>query len=379
MKTLKRAKPAVPMVLGARTATDLMTPNPISLREDAHVKDAVALLVDKGYSAAPVINEAGHPVGVLSRSDILVRMSQLALRAQPIPLAAFRGPGLYLRTDYWNASPADDRMRRVVAQLSSNGDRVVCLTPGSDTALEQSGVQQVVMDPPRLRAGEDAIVLAPTHYWPIVKAACQTLRPAFLYDRLSAGQSVGAELSQVLGIPYIVEYRGANAVVREALNGAAPFYPELYAEAEELALRQATVVVAVSTDLERELIARGIDASRILVSPPDGRLAASLTAFVVAQSQRAHGTASIETGDAYKDQIQNQWNQNPVGSHHAREAQPHTLDWFLEIERQNFHALVCNGDSRLCIHKPAQLLHLGGFQCETSGGRRHSAGIRRAR
>ena len=296
------------------------------------------------------------------RSDILVRMSQLALRAQPIPLAAFRGPGLYLRTDYWNASPADDRMRRVVAQLSSNGDRVVCLTPGSDTALEQSGVQQVVMDPPRLRAGEDAIVLAPTHYWPIVKAACQTLRPAFLYDHLSAGQSVGAELSQVLGIPYIVEYRGANAPVREALNGAAPFYPELYAEAEELALRQATVVVAVSPDLERELIARGIDASRILVSPPDGRLAASLTAFVVAQSQRAHGTASIETGDAYKDQIQNQWNQNPVGSHHAREAQPHTLDWFLEVERHRYgvYARWMPEVMEFSAHAGQDVLEIGG-------------------
>jgi len=53
-------------------ATELMTPNPGSLREDASVRDAVRFLTDKGYSAAPVINDAGRPVGVLSRADILV-------------------------------------------------------------------------------------------------------------------------------------------------------------------------------------------------------------------------------------------------------------------------------------------------------------------
>src|SRR5262245_30603742 len=56
----------------AATAADLMAPNPISLRVDANVTEALALLTDKSISAAPVIDEAGHPVGVLSRSDILV-------------------------------------------------------------------------------------------------------------------------------------------------------------------------------------------------------------------------------------------------------------------------------------------------------------------
>jgi CBS domain-containing protein len=59
-------------------ATELMTPNPGSLREDASVRDAVRFLTDKGYSAAPVINDAGRPVGVLSRSDILVHDRETA-------------------------------------------------------------------------------------------------------------------------------------------------------------------------------------------------------------------------------------------------------------------------------------------------------------
>jgi CBS-domain-containing membrane protein len=60
------------LMLRARTATDLMTPNPVSVRDSARVVDAVALLTRKGIHAAPVIDESGRPIGVLSHTDILV-------------------------------------------------------------------------------------------------------------------------------------------------------------------------------------------------------------------------------------------------------------------------------------------------------------------
>jgi predicted transcriptional regulator len=64
---------AIPrMVLYAATGADLMTPNPMSITADTTVKEAAAFLTDKGFSAAPVIDEAGRPVGVLSQSDIVV-------------------------------------------------------------------------------------------------------------------------------------------------------------------------------------------------------------------------------------------------------------------------------------------------------------------
>ena len=58
--------------LEAVTAADVMADGPVSLRASAGVREALALFTDKSYSAAPVIDEAGHPVGVLSRSDLLV-------------------------------------------------------------------------------------------------------------------------------------------------------------------------------------------------------------------------------------------------------------------------------------------------------------------
>ncbi len=60
------------LTLHAETAADLMTSNPVSIRGVATVREAIVLLTDKGISAAPVIDEAGRPVGVLSRSDIVI-------------------------------------------------------------------------------------------------------------------------------------------------------------------------------------------------------------------------------------------------------------------------------------------------------------------
>jgi CBS domain-containing protein len=74
--------PAV-LVLTAQTAEELMTPNPISLREDATIPEAMALMTDRGFSAAPVIDEAGRPVGVLSRTDVLIHEREQVRHALP--------------------------------------------------------------------------------------------------------------------------------------------------------------------------------------------------------------------------------------------------------------------------------------------------------
>jgi len=44
----------------------------------------------------------------------------------------------------------------------------------------------------------------------------------------------------------------------------------------------------------------------------------------------------IKTGDREKDQVQRQWNSDPVGSHYVVEAATHTREWFLEAERYRY-------------------------------------------
>jgi ubiquinone/menaquinone biosynthesis C-methylase UbiE len=121
------------------------------------------------------------------------------------------------------------------------------------------------------------------------------------------------------------------------------------------------VVVAEKPADKDELVARGIDCTRVLIAPSDGRLAEALTAFVEKQS-RQERQPSIETGDAYKDQVQSQWNQNPVGSQHARASQPHTLEWFREVERHRYevYAPWMPDVMEFSKHAGREVLEIGG-------------------
>lgn len=70
--------PGVALRLEPATAADVMAPNPISIAAAANVQEALMLLTDKNFSAAPVIDDAGRPVGVISRSDLLVHDREAA-------------------------------------------------------------------------------------------------------------------------------------------------------------------------------------------------------------------------------------------------------------------------------------------------------------
>jgi CBS domain-containing protein len=72
MKNPVQGEPPLRLYLCAETAADLMAPNPVSLRADATVQEASSFLSGKGFSVAPVIDEAGRPAGVLSLADIVI-------------------------------------------------------------------------------------------------------------------------------------------------------------------------------------------------------------------------------------------------------------------------------------------------------------------
>ena len=77
---------------------------------------------------------------------------------------------------------------------------------------------------------------------------------------------------------------------------------------------------------------------------------------------RDSGAREVETGDAYKGQVQNQWNNNPVGSETARSAQPHTLAWFHEVERYRYdvYAPWMPRVMEFALHCGEQVLEVGG-------------------
>jgi CBS domain-containing protein len=73
------------MILRAETARDLMTPGPYSLADTDTVEQAAAFLTERGFGAAVVIDQAGHPLGVVTKTDLLVHVRELAAHNKAEP------------------------------------------------------------------------------------------------------------------------------------------------------------------------------------------------------------------------------------------------------------------------------------------------------
>src|SRR4029078_13063578 len=71
MNRLLNARRLQLLVRFTPVAGDIMTPNPVSIDHFAKVQQGAVVLSERGLSAVPVINEAGSPVGDVSRTDIV--------------------------------------------------------------------------------------------------------------------------------------------------------------------------------------------------------------------------------------------------------------------------------------------------------------------
>lgn len=80
------------LTLMVNKAVDLMTPHPVTIAEEATVREAITLLTENGFSAVPVVDRDGRPVGVLSRSDIVLHDREEIEHVPDVP-------EFYCRTD----------------------------------------------------------------------------------------------------------------------------------------------------------------------------------------------------------------------------------------------------------------------------------------
>ena len=71
---------------------------------------------------------------------------------------------------------------------------------------------------------------------------------------------------------------------------------------------------------------------------------------------------AIITGDAYKDEVQNQWDNDPAGSHYVRHAGENTLEWYLEAEayRYDEYAPWMHETMEFARHADERVLEIGG-------------------
>lgn len=101
-----------PLTLLADTASDLMTRGPVSISSTATVADATAFLTDRGFGAAMVIDDAGHPVGVVTRTDLLIHARERGGAGGQSPVRGVMTEGVF---SVQETTPARSAVSQLVA------------------------------------------------------------------------------------------------------------------------------------------------------------------------------------------------------------------------------------------------------------------------
>lgn len=131
----------------ANTARDVMTENPVSIHEHTTLQEAADFLIKRRISAAPVINDAGRAVGVLSRTDI-VRFSRGVLDV-PQPPGDFVNEALDLDGQAANLVTVSQVMTPVVLSIDLDSS----LAEVCDKMLDQEVHRLFVVDQDEILVG----------------------------------------------------------------------------------------------------------------------------------------------------------------------------------------------------------------------------------
>ena len=90
--------------------------------------------------------------------------------------------------------------------------------------------------------------------------------PAFVYQRYSLNNFIGVGAARHYGVPLVIEYNGSE--IWMSRHWGRPLKHERLSERIELLnLHAADLVVVVSRPMKDEIVARGVDESRVLVNP----------------------------------------------------------------------------------------------------------------
>jgi CBS domain-containing protein len=130
------------------TVAEVMTTDVVTFGPDDNVQDAISRLIERDVDAAPVVDDAGRVVGMLSTSDIIVQETQLHF---PTVITLF---GAYLELPSRHRDFEDDLQKA----LGSSVEEVMTADPatiGPGETIERAATVMHDKEVSRLPVVED--------------------------------------------------------------------------------------------------------------------------------------------------------------------------------------------------------------------------------
>ena len=114
-----------------KTVADAMTPNPITVKPELPLQQAIHILADNKISSVPVVDEASKLVGILSETDILWQESGVT----PPPYITIFDSVIYLENPARYEKELHKALGQTVGEVMTQED-VATITP--DQALSEA-------------------------------------------------------------------------------------------------------------------------------------------------------------------------------------------------------------------------------------------------
>ena len=233
-------------------AADVMTPNPLSVRPDAAVSEALRLMLQRGFGGLPVTGEDGAVVGILTEGD-LSRRARTGTRPQ-------------LRwVEFLVGRRAGERARTGARKVAEVMTRDI-VTVGEDTSLEEI-VQLMELHRikrlPVVREGMLVGIVSRANLLRALASLARETRPTSV-DDTSIRQRLVAELSRQPGRSSCF----VNVVVR---NGVVHLWGTILDERQRRGIRVAAENTAGVNAVEDHLVWVDPSSSLTMVAENEAR------------------------------------------------------------------------------------------------------------
>lgn len=179
---------------------------------------------------------------------------------------------LFLRTDHWfniKSGGSVGHLSGVIHGLRSLG--LPTHVVSTDRLAGVDNDEYFHLDQPRYELGRNIPNVPELVYnnqlLKFIRKRWHDWPPSFIYQRYSLGNYAGVALKKQYKVPYVCEYNGSFPWMARHWDKKRIFHEGLITQIELLNLHAADVIVVVSRPMKEELLARGINAGKILVNP----------------------------------------------------------------------------------------------------------------